>query len=223
MINSRPIRVVIADDHRLVRQGMALVLKEFPNISVVAECTNGYELCEKICEWKADIVLIDVAMPEMNGIDAARLVRGRAPLTNVIMLSAYRNEEYVIASLRAGARGYLLKDSSVAEVAEAITKVHLGEIHICRASNTPVIRKYLDSESAIENVNELLTDRQRQVLKLLAESKNTKEIAGLLGLSAKTIETHRKTVMKRLGIFDVPGLVRYALRTGLLPPERFGP
>ena len=215
------VRVLLADDHALVRAGIHELLKRFPWVEVVGETGDGREALEQIKSCQPDVVLMDVAMPGLNGLEATARVTKEYPYTRVIILSMYDNEEYVIQALRAGAAGYLLKDAATGELEFAIRTVAKGSTYLSPAISKRVIDDYLhrldnDNQSSLEQ----LTPRQREILQLVAEGKTTKEIAQILKVSTKTIETHRTNLMERLDIHDVAGLVRYAIREGLVSVER---
>lgn len=213
------LRVLLADDHALVRAGLRLLLQNHPNIESLIEATNGREALELAKSQRPDIVLMDISMSELNGLETtARLVKV-CPQTRVIILSAHSSQEYVAKALRSGASGYLLKDSAPTELDQAISAVVSGGSYLSPAVSATVIDDYLQRMKEEIDPLELLTSRQREILQLIAEGKSTKEVAYLLKVSVKTIETHRAQLMDRLGIYDVPGLVRFAIRTGLVSPE----
>jgi RNA polymerase sigma factor (sigma-70 family) len=222
------IQVLIADDHNLVRAGLRLLLENLAGVQVVAEAADGRETLQKIKAHQPDVVLMDIAMPGLNGLEVTARVSKEFPMVRVIILSMHANEEYVLRALRAGAAGYLLKDAAPAELEIAIKSAARGEIYLTPAISKPVIEGYVQRTSAqVEAGGEevlfpfdRLTPRQREVLQLVAEGHSTKEIAQLLNVSVKTVETHRTQIMERLNIHDVAGLVRYAIRTGLVTPER---
>lgn len=213
------LRVLLADDHALVRAGLRLLLQNHPNIESLIEATNGREALELAKSQRPDIVLMDISMSELNGLETtARLVKV-CPQTRVIILSAHSSQEYVAKALRSGASGYLLKDSAPTELDQAISAVVSGGSYLSPAVSATVIDDYLQRMKEEIDPLEQLTSRQREILQLIAEGKSTKEVAYLLKVSVKTIETHRAQLMDRLGIYDVPGLVRFAIRTGLVSPE----
>jgi len=212
------LRVLLVDDHALVRAGMRSLLQDLPEVDVVAEAGDGAEALAAAEREHPDVVLMDIAMKGMNGLDAAARLRERQPGVKVIILSMHTSEEYVLLALRAGAAGYLIKDSATTELELALKSVMRGETYLSPAISRQVVDGYVQRVGARTGPDPL-TPRQREVLKFIAEGKSTKEIAFALGLSAKTIETHRAQIMERLAIRDIPGLVRYAIRTGLVPPE----
>jgi DNA-binding NarL/FixJ family response regulator len=213
-----PIRVLLADDHALVRAGMRSLLNAMAEVEVVGEAASGEEALELAGRERPDIVLMDIAMKGMSGLDAAARLRERLPQVRVVILSMHAGEEYVLKALRAGAVGYLLKDAATGELELALRSVMRGESWFSPAVSRQVVEGYVQRVGG-EAVADTLTARQREVLKLVAGGKSTKEIAYELKLSVKTVETHRAQIMERLGIRDVAGLVRYALRTGLVPPD----
>lgn len=213
------IRVVLADDHALVRAGMRSLLNGMPQVHVVAEAASGEEAVELAGRERPDVVLMDIAMKGITGLEAAARIRERHPEVRVVILSMHAGEEYVLQALRAGAVGYLLKDAATGELELALRSVMRGESWFSPAVSRQVVEGYVQRVGG-EAAAEVLTARQREVLRLVAGGKSTKEIAYDLTLSVKTVETHRAQIMERLGIRDVAGLVRYALRTGLVPPDK---
>jgi len=213
-------RVLLADDHALVRAGIRELVQKIPGASVVAEASNGREALELVQHQNPDIVLLDIGMKELNGLEVAeRITRDHAGVRTLI-LSMHANEEYVLRALRAGASGYMLKDSAITELQLAIEAVLASKTYLSPAISRNVIDGYLNRTAAPrKNSLESLTSRQREILQLIAEGNSTKEIAGLLNLSAKTVETHRAQLMERLDIYDIASLVRFAIREGLVQPE----
>jgi DNA-binding NarL/FixJ family response regulator len=212
------LRVLLVDDHALVRAGMRSLLQDLPEVDVVAEAGDGAAALAAAERERPDVVLMDIAMKGMNGLDAAARLRERQPGVKVVILSMHTSEEYVLLALRAGASAYLIKDSATTELELALKSVMRGETYLSPAISRQVVDGYVQRVGARASPDPL-TPRQREVLKSVAEGRTTKEIAFALGLSAKTVETHRAQIMERLGIRDIPGLVRYAIRTGLVPPE----
>lgn len=213
-------RLLLADDHALVRAGLRELVQKIPGVEVVAEASNGREALELIPTHHPDLVLLDIGMKELNGLEvAARITRDHRTV-KVLILSMHANEEYVMRALRAGASGYMLKDSATAELRLAIDAVLSGKTYLSPTISRSVIDSYLHRTGAGKKAAvEQLTPRQREVLQLIAEGNSTKEIAANLNLSAKTVETHRAQLMERLDIYDVAGLVRFAMREGLIQPE----
>jgi DNA-binding NarL/FixJ family response regulator len=212
------IRVVLADDHALVRAGIRSLLAAMDDVEVVGEASSGEEALEIAERERPDVVLMDIAMKGITGLDAAARMREQLPGVRVVILSMHSGEEYVLQALRAGALGYLLKDAATGELELALRTVMRGEIWLSPAVSRQVVEGYVQRVGGDTGVD-VLTARQREVLRLVAGGKSTKEIAFMLNVSVKTVETHRAQIMDRLGIRDVAGLVRYALRTGLIPPE----
>ena len=209
------IRVVLADDHALVRAGMRSLLGAMAQVEVVGEAASGEEALVLAEREHPDVVLMDIAMKGMTGLEAAARMRERHPEVRVVILSMHSGEEYVLRALRAGATGYLLKDAATGELELALRSVMRGESWFSPAVSRQVVEGYVQRVGG-EAATDVLTARQREVLKLVAGGKSTKEIAFDLNLSVKTVETHRAQIMERLGIRDVAGLVRYALKTGLV-------
>jgi DNA-binding NarL/FixJ family response regulator len=213
-------RVLLADDHALVRAGIRALMEKIPNVEVVGEAGTGRKALELVRSTSPNIVLMDIAMTELGGLEALPRITKDFPSVNVIILSAHANEEYVIRALREGASGYMLKDSATTELELAINSVIQGKVYLSPSISRAVIDDYLRRVSGAVSPLEQLTSRQREILQLIAEGKNTKEIAGDLEISIKTVESHRLQLMDRLNIHDVPGLVRYAIRSGLVSAER---
>lgn len=215
----KPIRVLIADDHDLFRAGIRVLLAKLADVEVIGEAGTGREALSFIQSYLPDVVLMDILMPELNGLDAAARVAAQFPSVRVIMLSMNAAEEYVLQALRAGAAGYLLKNVSPGEVEMAIRAVGRGEIYLTSAVSKHVVDAYVERVGGQGRSSERLTPRQREVLQLVAEGNSTKEIARKLDLSVKTVEMHRTQLMSALDIHDVPGLVRYAIRVGLISAD----
>ena len=218
----KPIRILLADDHTLVRAGIRSLLEQVPNVEVVAEANDGRDALRLIHEHQPDIAFMDVTMQGLNGLDATAQITKTCPGVQVIMLSMHKNEEYVSQALRVGAAGYLLKDAATTELELAVQAVARGETYLSPAVSKHVVDRYLQRvNNTTERASEptRLTVRQREILQLIAEGHTTKQIAGLLHLSTKTVETHRSQLMDRLGIRHIAGLVRYAVRTGLVAPD----
>ena len=213
------IRVLLADNHTLVRSGLRALLENIDGIQVVAEAGDGREALHLIAVHQPDVVLMDIAMPEMNGLEATARVVKEYPNVRVVILSMHANEEYVLQALRSGAVGYVLKDAGLSELELAVRASSRGETYLSPAVSKHVVADYVrrvgDESSSVKQ----LTSRQREILQLIAEGRTTKEIADSLYISIKTVETHRMQLMKRLDIYDVAGLVRYAIRIGLVFPE----
>ena len=214
------IRVVLAEDHAMVRAGMVRLLEDLPGVDVIGVASDGREAVRLIDELIPDVVLLDITMPGMSGLAALARVTTEHPNVRVIILSMHDNEEYVDHALKAGAAGYLLKDSDPAELGLAIRSVMRGGSYLTPAVSRHVIRDYnLRSAPGAVTV-ERLTQRQTEIAQLIAEGHRNAEIALILGVSTKTVETHRTQLMARLDVHDVTGIVRYAIRMGLVPADR---
>jgi DNA-binding NarL/FixJ family response regulator len=214
-----PVRVLLAEDHWLVRASFKSLLTDFAGIEVVAEAGDGREALELIAQHRPDLVLMDISMPGLNGLEATRRIVKEHPGIKVIVLSMHAGEEYVLQALRAGASGYVLKGAAPGELELAIASVARGERFLSPAISKQVIEVYLGRVAKPASSLEQLTPRQREILQLVAEGKSSKQIAQLLNASIKTIESHRASLMERLDIHDVAGLVRYAIRHGLVSAE----
>ena len=214
-ISRKPLRVLIADDHVLVRAGICELVKLLPDVEVVAQAGNGQEVLQLIEAHDPDIILMDIAMPGMNGLEATVLAKKQFPGVRVIILSEHSGEELVFRALRSGAEGFVLKDDSVDELYSAIKAVAQGGEHLSPKVTKRVVLGYLERQSGVEK-SVRLTTRQREILQLIAEGKATKEIAKLLNISINTVKTHRLKLMEKLGAHEISGVVRYAAKLGLL-------
>jgi DNA-binding NarL/FixJ family response regulator len=214
------IRVILADDHRLVRAGLRALLEKLPGIEVVGEADNGRQALELIKTTAPNLILLDISMAELGGLETLPRIVKDFPAVKVLILSAHANEEYVLRALRSGAAGYMLKDAATAELQLAIDSVTKDKTYLSPSLSRTVIDSYLERVGGPFSPLEHLTPRQREILQLIAEGRNTKEIAHTLGISVKTVEAHRLQLMARLSIHDLPGLVRYAVRSGLVSAER---
>jgi len=210
------IRVLLADDHKLVRAGIRSLLARLPDVEVIAEASDGREAIRFVEKNEPQIVLMDLAMPELNGLEATQHLTRTFPKVRVIILSIYADEEHVYQALCAGAAGYLLKGAATEELELAIRSVARGETYLSPPVSKPVIMEYIRRTNVGLNSRERLSPRQTQILKLIAEGKTTKQVALELAISVKTVETHRSALMMRVGVRDVAGLVRYAVRIGLV-------
>ena len=213
------IRVLLVDDHALVRAGIRSLLEKMPEVEVIGEASNGREALQLIGSESPSLILMDIAMAGLGGLETLPRIVKQFPNVRVIILSAHANEEYVIRALRNGAAGYMLKDAATVELQLAINSVAQGKTYLSPSISRTVIDSYVERVGSQSSPLEQLTARQREVLQLIAEGKNTKEIASTLGISVKTVEAHRLQLMARLNIHDVPGLVRYAIRSGLVSSE----
>lgn len=215
----KPVRVLLADDHALVRAGLRELLQKLSDIEVVAEAGDGREAIALVKSALPNLVLLDITMKGLTGLEAAERIVKDFPGVKVVMLSMHANEEYVLRALRAGVNGYIIKDAAIVELELAIKAVVAGETYLSPTISRSVIENYLNRTGDRSSPLDQLTPRQREILQLIAEGQSTKEIAFTLKLSVKTVETHRAQLMDRLEIYDVAGLVRYALRVGLITPE----
>jgi DNA-binding NarL/FixJ family response regulator len=211
-------RVVLADDHALMRAGIRALLQSIAGVEVIGEASDGAQVLELLKALPPDILLMDIAMPGQSGLETAARVAREFPDVRVVILSMHANEEYVCQAIRAGAAGYLLKDAEPGELERALRTVATGESYLTPAVSKHVIADYLRRVGGEKGTHQPLTARQREILQLIAQGKTTKEIARLLEISAKTVETHRTQLMERLEIHDIAGLVRYAIREGLVKP-----
>jgi DNA-binding NarL/FixJ family response regulator len=216
----RALRVLLADDHGLVRAGMRALIAEIDGVDVVAEAADGQEALRLIRETRPDVALVDICMPVMNGIEVATRAGKEHPGTRIVIVTMHADEEFVRRALLAGAAGYLLKQADRAEFEMALRALARGDTWLSAAVSKKVVAGYAQGgKPGAAEPFEILTRRQREVLQLIAEGLSTKEIAARLDVSVKTVETHRTELMERLGIHGVAGLVRYAIRVGLVRPE----
>ena len=217
--NPKPLRIVLADDHPVVRAGIRAELEKLPEVTVVGEASDGRAAIELIKEHHPDVVFMDISMRGLNGLEATGRITKEFPQVRVIILSVHQNEEYFWQALKSGASGYLLKKAATAELAAALRRVVDGEIYLAREISNRLVKKLPLQIAHQKSPLEKLTDRQREILQLIAEGQTTKAIALVLNLSPKTVEYHRARLMETLNIFDIPGLVRFALQSGLISQE----
>ena len=210
------IRVLLAEDHELVRSGIRSLLEKMPGVRVVGEASNGREALELVRSKLPDLVLMDISMPVLSGLETLPRIIKNFPGMKVVILSAHGAEEYVSRAFRAGASGYMLKYAATGELELAIKLVAQGKTYLSASISRAIINRYLEQGEGERSPVERLTSRQREILQMIAEGNNTKEIASTLQVSVKTVEAHRLQLMERLNIHDVPGLVRYAIRNGLV-------
>lgn len=205
-------RVVLADDHLIVRQGLTALLQR-EGLAVMGEAADGMRAVELVEELRPDVAVLDFAMPILNGLDAARAIHAAVPTTKMLLLTMYTEERYVLDGLSAGIRGFVLKSQAAKDLVHAIQEILAGAVHLSPGMCSTVVKAYLSGAKAPADP---LTPRERQVLQLVAESRSTKQIAQLLGIERRTAESHRSHLMDKLGIHDTAGLVRYAIRMGLI-------
>ena len=210
--------ILFADDHTLLRQGIISLVKnfEFIDAELIQQAANGLEAVNSVKRNQPDLVVMDVSMPEMNGLEATQLIKNQYPEIKVLILSHYNNEPYVLRALKAGADGYMLKDAAVEELYKGLQALIADKMYISPDIDQNVVERLTNSESGEVDALDILTARQRNILQLIAEGYSTREIADKLFLSVKTIEAHRANIMDRLNIRDVAGLVRFAIRVGLI-------
>jgi DNA-binding NarL/FixJ family response regulator len=213
------IRLILADDHRIMREGLRALVEQLPRMEVIGEAADGRATVAMAKDLSPEVVVMDIGLPDLNGIEATRQITSQNPGIKVIALSMHSDGRYVIEMLKAGASGYLLKDSAFDELARAIHAVTAGKIYLSPAVAGAVVKDYLGRHPGVQPVpGSSLTAREREVLQLVAEGKSTKEVAGQLQISPKTADTHRQQVMKKLGLHTVAELTKYAVREGLTGP-----
>jgi DNA-binding NarL/FixJ family response regulator len=213
-----PIRILLADDHTIVRDGLRAILEREPDMAVIAEAADGRE-CIRLAESSTpDVVVMDLGMPNMNGMEATRRIVSANPRIGIVILSMHQDESYVLGALKAGAKGYLLKDSMRGEVLQAIRAVYHGRSFLTRKVAQMLQEDYVSrlEERGLEDRYDLLSDREREVLQFIVEGRSNKEVANLLNISLTTVETHRGHILQKLDIHSVPELILYAVRKGII-------
>jgi two-component system response regulator NreC len=213
-----PIRILLADDHTIVRDGLRAILERESDMTVIAEAADGRESVRLAESEEPDIVIMDLGMPNMNGMEATRRIVSANPRIGVVILSMHQDESYLLGSLKAGAKGYLLKDSMRAEVVQAIRTVHQGRSFLTRKVARILQEDYVSrlEERGLEDRYDLLSAREREILQLIAEGRANKEVANLLNISLTTVETHRGHILQKLDIHSIPELILYAVRKGII-------
>ena len=211
------IRVLLADDHSVLRDGLAALLGAQDGITVVAHAQDGREALRKATEFKPDVAIVDIVMPELDGIEATRMLHRSSPRTQVVILSMHSTTEHIFRALQAGAKGYLLKESAGAELVAGVRNVHAGRRYLSQKITETVVDDYIRDHQPTEPLG-TLSNRERQILQLVAEGKRTADIAHTLCLSPKTVDTYRSRLMQKLDIDNVAGLVKFAIACGLTPP-----
>ncbi len=212
-------RIMIADDHAVLRDGLRLLLSSYPQFEVIGEADDGMTAVSTALQLKPDVLLLDIAMPNMRGIEAILELKRFEPEIKILVLSMHDREEYVLQAMKNGADGYILKKSAAAELVAALNHVISGEIYLSPSISRHLVRNWLRDEESMAGVSRAdteLSERERTVLKLIAEGRSNKEVASLLHISAKTVETHRARIMSKLELRTVPDLVRYAIKSGLV-------
>ncbi|MFE2266056.1 response regulator [Streptomyces griseosporeus] len=216
---TRPVRVLLADDHTLVRRGVRLILEAEPDLTVVAEAGDGAEAVERARAGDVDLAVLDIAMPRMTGLQAARELTRRLPGLRVLMLTMYDNEQYFFEALKAGACGYVLKSVADRDLVAACRAAMRDEAFVCPGAERALVRSWLERLHRGDGLPErAVTEREEEILKLVAEGHTSREIAALLFISAKTVERHRANILHKLGLRDRLELTRYAIRAGLVDP-----
>lgn len=211
-----PTRILIADDHALVREGISALLKPHEDVEIVGEAADGKEAVDKALKLRPDIVLMDVAMPVYGGLEATIEIRKTAPSIKILVLSQYDDKEYVSRLIKAGVSGYILKHAAGTDLISAIRAVMRGQFYLYAGVASGVIDGYLDKESAAEDPYERLTDREKQILKLIAEGRSHKQIAAILGISAKTVIAHQSNISEKLGIHTKAELIKFSIRRKII-------
>ena len=212
------LRIILADDHTILRNGLRLLLERQPDLAVIGEAGNGREAIDLAEREEPDVVIMDIAMPVLNGIEAAQRISSAHPRTAIIILSVHSDEAYILRALKAGARGYLLKDSPEGDLIQAVHAVASGKAFFSPAVSKVLAEDYVRQvrQHGLEDPYDLLTARERELLQLIVELKPTKEIADLLNLSPHTVDTHRGNLMQKLNVHSIPELILYAVRKGII-------
>ena len=215
------ITVFLADDHGVVRDGLRALLEGQEDIEVVGDAADGREAVRQVAQLCPDVVVMDIAMPELNGIEAARKICAACPAVQVVILSMHYNTDYVFRALRAGARGYLLKESAGTEMVKAVRTVYAGHHYLSQKISDDVFDDYVRQRGAgeVRGAMARLSPREREILQFVSEGKSSAEVADMLNLSSKTVETYRSRLMKKVGVHDLPSLVKFAIMNGLTPLE----
>jgi two-component system response regulator NreC len=212
------IRILLADDHTIIRSGLKLLLEQQPDFKVIAEAKDGREAVQLATAHRPNVAVLDIGMPQLNGIEAARQILAAAPETRVVILSMHSDEGYVLRALKAGARAYILKNSAELDLIRAIRMVNEGKSFFSPVISKMLLEDYIRQvqEKSVEDSYDLLTTREREVLQLLAEGKSNKDVAAILNLSLHTVETHRGNILQKLNLHGVPELILYAVRKGII-------
>jgi len=212
------IRIVLADDHTIIRSGLRLLLEQQPDFKVVAEASDGRQAVQLVSKHHPNVVVLDIGMPELNGIEATRQIVAQDPHPDVVILSMHSDESYVLRALKAGARAYILKNAAEADLIRAVQAVSEGKSFFSPMISKMLLEDYVRQvrEKEVKDSYDLLTPREREILQLIAESKTNKEMATILGLSPHTIETHRGNILEKLNLHSVPELILYAVRKGII-------
>lgn len=218
-MKSATIKVFLADDHAIVRDGLRLILEAHGDMTVIGEAADGRQAVHKVEKLCPDIVIMDIAMPELNGIDATVQIIKVCPSTQVIILSVYDTTEYIFESLKAGAKGYILKESAGEEVIKAVHRVYAGHLYLSQEISETVVADYIKHRGVTNEKTPLesLSKREREILQLIVEGKSSTEISHLLFISPKTVDTYKSRLMNKLDIKDLPTLIRFAIKHGLSP------
>lgn len=211
--------IILADDHALMRAGIRALLDDIPDVEIIGETGDGLEALALVRRLQPDLILLDITLPGMNGLEVAERISKQAPSTRTLLVSMHAGPEYVARGRSAGAAGYLIKEAAFEELASALEAVFAGQEYLSQAIDRTVVEKFEELLAQGQSELSVLTPRQRQILQLIAEGEGTRAIAERLHVSVKTVETHRTQLMDRLGIHDVPGLVRFAIRMGLISPD----
>jgi len=214
------IRVLVVDDHAMFREGIRSLLEGYEDVEIVGEAAQGREAIEKVCQLAPQVVLMDIAMPVMGGLEATRRIQKESPNARVLVLTQYEDSEYILSLLRAGARGYISKTATASELVSAIRAVHKGESFLYPSAATTLIEEYLMRVGGEKNEYERLTDREREILQLVAEGHTNREIAESLFISVKTVLRHRTNIMEKLDFHNRTELIKYAISKGLIEMPR---
>lgn len=210
------IRVLIVDDHRMFREGLRSLLVQVPDIEVVGEACSGSEAIQMVADFSPEVVLMDIAMPDMNGIEATRQLLGDNPALRILALSMESEHRFIVEVLGAGACGYVLKDTAFTELADAIRRVHSGDTYLGPRISELIIKDYLlHIRGGLATTHNLLTPREQEMLQMIADGKNSKELSAAFDISIKTVEVHRHRIMKKLNLYSIAELTKYAVREGL--------
>jgi len=212
------IRILIADDHVIIRSGLRLLLEQQPDFKVIAEANDGREALQMVSKFHPEVAILDIGMPQLNGIEATRQIVAQEPATQVVILSMHADEGYVLRALKAGAKAYIVKNSAEADLIRAVRSVAEGKSFFSPVISKMLLEDYVRQvrEKEVEDSYDLLTPREREVLQLVAEGRSNKDVANILNLSLHTVETHRGNILEKLGLHGIPELILYAVRKGIV-------
>ncbi|MCF7870910.1 MAG: response regulator transcription factor [Candidatus Omnitrophica bacterium] len=216
-----PIDIIIADDHDVIREGIKNILQGHNEYKVVAEASNGHEVLEKVKEMEPDVLLLDISMPKMSGLDAIKEVKRICPQTNILIITVYKAYAYIMKAFEVGAKGYLSKEKAAEELLPALAKITKGKIYLTPSLSSYLVEKAVDNQASQLNNKEFLTKREKEILHLVGEGKTAKEIAKLLYISRRTVENYKNNLLKKLGLHRTSDLIKYAIKHNIVDIEEY--